>query len=75
MEKIIMYRAEDGKVFNNEQACLKYEEKTTAYVKKIWAAMLTIVKIYDGRKCSECPFCNRDKKNTNCLCFKTTQSV
>ena len=68
MEKIIMYRAEDGKMFDNEQDCLKYEERTTARVKKIWESMLTIMKICDGRMCDECPFYNLDEKvQTTCV--------
>lgn len=51
MEKIIMYKAEDGKVFDSEQACLKYEEKITKNVEMIWASMLTIKEICNKKNC------------------------
>lgn len=68
MEKIIMYKAEDGKIFDSEQTCLEHEEKTTKYVEKIWKSMLTIKEICSGRMCANCPFRNPDEEiQTTCV--------
>ena len=68
MEKVIMYKAKDGKIFDSEQACLEHEEETVKYFEKIWASMLTIKEVCSGRLCNECPFYNPvEETQTTCV--------
>lgn len=63
-----MYKAEDGKMFDNEPDCLEYEGKVSKYTEEIWTSMWTIKKICDGRACSNCPFYNFDSE-VQTACF------
>lgn len=70
MEKIIMYKAKDGKVFDGEQACLKHEEEITKNIERIWASMLTIEEVCSERLCIECPFYNPDEEGQTVCVLK-----
>ena len=60
MKREITYIAFDGKRFNTEQECCKYEKERKS-IQKAYKAINTLENYCKRTSCSNCPFCNFEK--------------
>ena len=60
MKKEISFIAFDGKRFNTETECCKYE-KGQKSIQKAYRAIHTLATFCEKTDCASCPFCNLEK--------------
>lgn len=58
MKTVVIYIAEDGKQFNDEQACVAYECAINQKREKINEAIATLREYCDNTTCGNCFACN-----------------